>query len=79
MCGIVGLISAQRKLENGERIKKGIHLMNDRGNGLGAGYAAYGIYPEFKDFYALHLMGDDSQALNEAGRFIKRHFKLVYR
>ena len=29
--------------------------MRDRSNGLGGGFAAYGIYPEYKDFYALHV------------------------
>ena len=29
--------------------------MHDRSNGLGGGFAAYGIYPEYKDFYALHF------------------------
>ena len=26
--------------------------MHDRSNGLGGGFAAYGIYPEYRDFYA---------------------------
>lgn len=78
MCGIVGLISARKQLESGERIKKGIHLMNDRGNGLGAGYAAYGIYPDFKDYYALHIMGSSHQALEEAARFINSHFEVAH-
>jgi len=30
--------------------------MDERGNGLGAGYAAYGLYPELADQYALHVM-----------------------
>ena len=29
--------------------------MHDRSNGLGGGFAAYGIYPEYRDFYALHM------------------------
>lgn len=77
MCGIVGLISKQRIKENGERIKKGIHLMNDRGNGLGAGYAAYGIYPDYEDFYALHIMASTNDVMHEAGKFINRWFEVV--
>jgi glutamate synthase domain-containing protein 1 len=30
-------------------------MMNERGNGEGAGYVAYGIYPDFADAYALHV------------------------
>ena len=35
---------------------KAIANMHVRGNGLGGGFAAYGIYPEYKDYYAFHLM-----------------------
>lgn len=74
MCGIAGLISQKRTRENGTRIKNGIILQNDRGNGLGAGYAAYGIYPEYADLYALHLMSGNAQGLNEAQSFLEEHF-----
>ncbi len=74
MCGIAGLINQKRIRENGKRIKNGIILQNDRGNGLGAGYAAYGIYPEFADLYALHLMSVDAQSLAEAQKFLEEHF-----
>ncbi len=30
--------------------------MHVRGNGLGGGFAAYGIYPHYSDYYAFHLM-----------------------
>ncbi len=29
--------------------------MDERGSGEGAGYAAYGVYPDFADYYAIHL------------------------
>lgn len=74
MCGIAGLISHLRQRENGERIKRGIVLQNDRGNGLGAGYAAYGIYPEYKELYALHLMMDHSGCIDAARDFLQQHF-----
>ena len=34
-------------------------MMNERGSGEGAGYAAYGIYPDYRDCYALHVFFDD--------------------
>lgn len=78
MCGIIGLISAKKTLENGARIKKGIHLMNDRGNGLGAGYAAYGIYPRHSDCYALQIMGTTDEAVKRARHFIAANFTMVH-
>ena len=79
MCGIVGLISHQRLKENGTRIKKSITLMNDRGNGLGAGYAAYGIYPGYSEAYALQIMASSGDAMQRAGDFIGRRFKVHHR
>lgn len=36
--------------------------MHERSNGLGGGFAAYGIYPEHKDLYALHVMFYDEKS-----------------
>ncbi len=78
MCGIAGLISTEKITENGSRIKKGIQLMNDRGNGLGAGYAAYGIYPDQNDFYAMHIMAATKEAMKEARNFVEQHFEIAF-
>lgn len=39
----------------GSMITNAMKPMHDRSNGLGGGFAGYGIYPEYKDFYALHI------------------------
>ena len=39
--------------------------MHDRSNGLGGGFAGYGIYPEYEDYYAFHVFYD-TQAAKEA-------------
>ncbi len=44
---------------DGGKIRESLALMNERGNGEGAGYVAYGIYPEFRDYYALHVFFDN--------------------
>ncbi|MDW7652158.1 MAG: glutamine amidotransferase family protein [Bacillota bacterium] len=74
MCGIAGLISQKRVKENGRRIKNAIVLQNDRGNGLGAGYAAYGIYPGYEELYALLIMASSESSMEQAGTFIRRWF-----
>lgn len=76
MCGIAGWIHHNQKKETGERIKRSIILQNDRGNGLGAGYAAYGIYPDYKDTYAFHVMGASACAIDNVTDFLKRHFNI---
>ncbi|GMR04594.1 MAG: glutamine amidotransferase family protein [Thermodesulfobacteriota bacterium] len=73
-CGLTGLIHKKKKRVSGEAIVKSLCLMNDRGNGLGAGYAAYGIYPDFKDFYAIHIMYDDPSIRHTVEEFLKSNF-----
>ena len=64
-CGLSGIIHRRGELIPGELIIKSICCQEERGNGLGAGFAAYGIYPEFADYYALHVMADHNKALED--------------
>lgn len=73
-CGLTGLISKTGQLVEGSVIIKSITLMHDRGNGLGGGFAAYGIYPEYKDFFALHLMYEHGQALQLTEEYLENNF-----
>ena len=60
-CGISGFINIDGSLTKGEKIIDMLEILHDRENGLGAGFAAYGIYPQYKDFYALHFLFDNDQ------------------
>ena len=51
-CAIAAVISKEGKRMSGESIIDAMRPMHDRSNGLGGGFAAYGIYPEYKDLYA---------------------------
>jgi glutamate synthase domain-containing protein 1 len=64
-CGLAGIINVKGELIPGDLIIKFICCQYERGNGLGAGFAAYGIYPEHKDYYALHVMAQDKTALEK--------------
>jgi glutamate synthase domain-containing protein 1 len=59
MCGIIGVIDRGKKVMDGSHIKRALSMMNERGSGEGAGYAVYGVYPEFRDYYALHVFFDN--------------------
>ena len=59
MCGIIGFIDRTKSRMDGSSIKVALSLMNERGSGDGAGYAAYGIYPDYADYYALHVFFDN--------------------
>jgi len=55
-CGLTGFVHLDGSFSDGRAILESIALLHDRANGLGAGFAAYGIYPEFAECYALHVM-----------------------
>ena len=55
-CSIFGAMNRDGDRFTGEGVMKAIANMHVRGNGLGGGFAAYGIYPEYRDYYAFHLM-----------------------
>ena len=51
--------------------------MHNRSNGLGGGFAAYGIYPQYKDFFALHIFYDSLSSREETERFLDRRFDII--
>ena len=57
-CAIAAVISKEGKRMTAEPIVNAMRPMHDRSNGLGGGFAGYGIYPEYRDFYAFHLFFD---------------------
>jgi glutamate synthase domain-containing protein 1 len=62
MCGIIGVIDRERDPMDGSQIKMALSQMDERGSGEGAGYVAYGAFPEYKDFFAIHVFFDDIHA-----------------
>lgn len=76
-CAISGIFSKEGKHINGESIIKSISTMHDRSNGLGGGFAGYGIYPQYKDYYAFHIFYDHNQAREECERFLDKHFDII--
>ena len=73
-CALSGIMSKKGTLFSGEEIIKSIALMHDRSNGLGGGFAAYGIYPQFKDLYAFHLFYENANARTKTEEFINHYF-----
>ena len=61
-CGIAGLINIDGTREDGRRVVDMITTMQDRENGLGAGYACYGLFPDLADQYCIQLLLDDEEA-----------------
>ena len=61
-CAVSAVISRNGNKMTGEDIIKSMLPMHDRSNGLGGGFAGYGIYPQYKDLYAFHVFYDDNRA-----------------
>lgn len=76
-CAIAAVISKEGKKISGELITEAMKPMHDRSNGLGGGFAGYGIYPEYKDFYALHIFFDDRPSRIDCETFLKERFEIV--
>lgn len=75
-CAISGVFMRDGSRISGRSIIDSIATMHDRSNGLGGGFAAYGIYPDHKDEYAFHVFYDDEESRKECEEFLDRHFEI---
>lgn len=76
-CAIAAVISKEGKKMNGEMITNAMKPMHDRSNGLGGGFAGYGIYPDYKEFYAFHMFFDTRTTRKQCEEFLKERFEIV--
>lgn len=76
-CAISGIFSKTGEKINGRKIIDSIATMHDRSNGLGGGFAGYGIYPQYKEYYALHVFYESSKAKEECEKFIDKKFDII--
>jgi glutamate synthase domain-containing protein 1 len=76
-CSIFGAMDTSGKRFSGESIIKAIANMHARSNGLGGGFAVYGLYPHYADLYAFHIMYISPKGKKEVEAFLKDHFDTV--
>lgn len=76
-CAIAAVIAKDGERMSGRQIIEAMKPMHDRSNGLGGGFAAYGIYPEYKDLYAFHCFFDDRTTRKNCEAFLKERFEIV--
>ena len=83
-CSIFGAMNKDGERFNAAGVMKAIANMHVRGNGLGGGFAAYGIYPQYRDYYAFHLMFNGKtlksqiSAKAEFDQYLNQRFDVVY-
>jgi len=76
-CSIFGMMDTTGKCFSGEGVISAIANMHDRGNGLGGGFAIYGLYPQYADHYAFHIMYLSGEGKSEVEAFLKHRFSVV--
>ena len=77
-CSIFGMMDTSGQRFSGKDIIRAIGNMHVRGNGLGGGFAVYGLYPDYADCYAFHVMYLCPDAKEDTECFLKQKFHLVH-
>ena len=77
-CSIFGVMDTTGRRFSGESVIRAIGNMHDRGNGLGGGFAAYGLYPEYADLYAFHIMFLSDKGKSQTEELLEKCFKVRY-
>lgn len=75
-CGLMGICDQSGTRFSGSVAIEAMAVQRDRGNGLGGGFAGYGIYPEFPDHFAFHMMYHDALAKEAAEAVFDEFFQV---
>ena len=77
-CGLFGMMDVTGRCFSGHGVVRAINNMEERGNGLGAGFAVYGCYPDHADCYAFHVMYTQPDSRAQVETYLSENFALVY-
>ena len=77
-CSLFGMMDTTGKRFSGRDIIKAIANMHERGNGLGGGFAVYGLYPDYADIYAFHVMYLSRRGQEEVESLLRSRFQLIH-
>jgi len=75
-CSVVGIMNESGKKFSGEEVIKAISPLRERASGLGGGFAGYGIYPEFSDYYAFHLLFESDRAKELTEEYLQKSYTI---
>ena len=77
-CGLFGMMDLTGRRFGSKAPVKAISNMHERGNGLGGGFAVYGLYPQHKDDYAFHIMYLNRESKERADRLLAQSFDVLH-
>ena len=75
-CAIFGAIDRSGACFSGIPVITAIANMHERGNGLGGGFAVYGIYPDYAECYAFHVLYMSEDARPRLEELLSRRFRV---
>ncbi len=76
-CSLFGMMDTTGRRFSGNGVVRAMANMHVRGNGLGGGFAVYGLYPQHADHYACHIMYLSREGKSEAEAFLKQRFHII--
>jgi glutamate synthase domain-containing protein 1 len=76
-CGLFGMMNLSGRRFGARDPVKAISNMHERSNGLGGGFAIYGLYPEHENDYAFHIMYLNREAKEKTDRLIRQNFDVL--
>jgi len=77
-CSLFGMMNLEGKRFSSRDPVKAISNMHERGNGLGGGFAVYGLYPKYKDDYAFHIMYLSKEAKKKTDKLLDENFDIIH-
>jgi glutamate synthase domain-containing protein 1 len=77
-CSLFGMMDTAGRRFSGREVIQAIVNMHVRGNGLGGGFAVYGLYPEYANYYAFHVMYLSCEGQARVEDFLKQKFHVIH-
>ncbi len=77
-CSIFGMMDLRGRCVEGQPVFEAMSNMRERSNGLGAGFAIYGLYPSRPKDYAFHVMYESAHGKELAEAELARNFDVVH-
>ena len=76
-CSVFGMMDTSGNRFSGKPVIEAIANMHFRGNGLGGGFAVYGLYPEYANYYAFHIMYLSREGQAKVENFLRHQFNVI--
>ncbi|MGB9960159.1 MAG: class II glutamine amidotransferase [Candidatus Bathyarchaeales archaeon] len=75
-CALFGMLNVKGLRFPSTDPVNAISKMRERENGLGGGFAVYGIYPDYSDLYAFHIMYLDRYVKRSVEKVLEEKFQV---